>query len=134
MGIQYRKSKIRLNFLDEKPSRYKIQQLTYPAVTFKQLVTECSKSCGVNPAQTQAVVDALVDRLVHYMEIGHGVQMGSFGTFKPTFTVKAVKDYEDADVSTVKSRRVSFYPGKAFKDMLGELSISQASEYLNAGE
>lgn len=134
MGLQYRKSKFKLNFLDEKPERYKIQQLTYPAVTFQQLVNECSKSCGVNPAQTKAVIDALVDRLVHYMEIGHGVQMGNFGSFKPTFTVKSVKAYDAADASTVKSKRVSFFPGKAFKSMLGELTITQASEYLNAEE
>lgn len=134
MGLQYRKSKIKLNYLDEKPERYKIQQLTYPAVTFQQLVNECSKSCGVNPSQTQAVVNALVDRLVHYMEIGHGVQLGNFGSFKPTFTVKAVKEYDSADANTVKTRRISFFPGKAFKNMLGELAITQASEYLNAEE
>lgn len=134
MGLQYRKSKIKLNFLDDKPERFKIQQLTYPAVTFQQLVNECSKSCGVNPAQTKAVIDALVDRLVHYMEIGHGVQMGTFGSFKPTFTVKSVRDYDSADAGTVKSKRVSFFPGKAFKSMLGELAITQASEYLNVEE
>lgn len=132
MGLQYRKSKITLNFLKEKPSRFKIQQLTYPAVSFKQLVNECSQSCGINPAQTKAVIDALVNRLVHYMEIGHGVQMGEFGSFKPTFTVKAVKVYDDADATTVKTKRVSFFPGKAFKDMLGEMGLTQASDYLNA--
>lgn len=134
MGLQYRKSKITLNFLKEKPNRYKIQQLTYPAVTFQQLVNECSKSCGVNPAQTKAVIDALVDRLVHYMEIGHGVQMGNFGSFKPTFTVKSVKEYDNADATTVKAKRVTFYPGKSFKSMLGDLAITQASEYLNVEE
>lgn len=134
MGLQYRKSKIKLNYLENKPLRYKIQQLTYPAVSFQQLVNECSKSCGVNPAQSKAVIDALADRLIHYMEIGHGVQMGSFGTFKPTFTVKSVKVYDEADATTVKTKRVSFYPGKAFKNMLGELAITQASEYLNAEE
>ncbi|MCH5176059.1 MAG: HU family DNA-binding protein [Prevotellaceae bacterium] len=134
MGIQVRKSKIKLNYLEEKPERYKIQQLTYPAVTFTQLVSECSKSCGVNPAQTKAVIDALVDRLIHYMEIGHGVQMGNFGSFKPTITVRSVKQYDDANTDTVKTRRVTFFPGKAFKSMLGELSITQASEYLNDEE
>lgn len=134
MGLQYRKSKIRLNYLDEKPERFKIQQLTFPAVTFQQLVNECSKSCGVNPAQTKAVIDALVDRIIHYMEIGHGVKMGDFGSFKPTFTVKAVRNYDEANAETVKTRRITFFPGKAFKKMLGEMSILQGSEYLNVEE
>ena len=89
MGIQYRKAKMKLGFLEEKPEVYKLRQLTFPQVTFAQLVKECSDSCGVNTAQTKAVLDALINRLVHYMEIGHGVRMGDFGSFKPVFTSKA---------------------------------------------
>lgn len=131
MGLQYRKTKVTLNFKEDKPERYKIRQLTYPAVTFEELVSECATACGVNAAQTKAVIDALVNRLVHYMEIGHGVQMGQFGSFKPTFTSKTAKTYDEADASTVKRKKVQFYPGKMFKQMLGDLSISSASEGLN---
>lgn len=134
MGLQYRKSKIKLNYLDDKPERYKIQQLTFPVVNFKQLIEECSRSCGVNPSQTMAVVNALVDRLVHYMEIGHGVKVGTFGSFKPTFTVKTVKAYDDANASTIRTKRITFFPGGAFKDMLNTLEVSQASDYLNEEE
>ena len=134
MGLQYRKSKIKLNYLENKPLRYKIQQLTYPAVSFQQLVNECSKSCGVNPAQSKAVIDALADRLIHYMEIGHGVKVGTFGSFKPTFTVKTVKAYDDANASTIRTKRITFFPGGAFKDMLNTLEVSQASDYLNEEE
>ena len=89
-------------------------------------MSECATACGVNAAQTKAVIDALVNRLVHYMEIGHGVQMGQFGSFKPTFTSKTAKTYDEADASTVKRKKVQFYPGKLFKQMLGDLSISSA--------
>ena len=58
-----------LNFREEKPQVYKLRQLTYPAVTTSQLVAECANSCSVNPSQTKAVIDALVNRLVHYMAI-----------------------------------------------------------------
>ena len=134
MGLQYRKSKIQLNYLKEKPSRYKIQQLNFPPVDFNRLINECSKACGVHPAQSTAVINALVDRIVHYMEVGHAVKMGNFGSFKPMFTVRSVKVYDDADSSTVKTKRVRFYPGKAFRSMLGELEITQASDYLNGEE
>ena len=131
MGLQYRKAKVKLTFMEDKPERFKIRQLTYPAVSFEQLVSECSNSCGVNPAQTKAVIDALVNRLVHYMEIGHGVQMGDFGSFKPAFTSKTAKTYDEADASTVTCKKVYFYPGKAFRRMLGDMTISSASEALN---
>lgn len=134
MGLQYRKGKITLNFREGKPEMYKLMQLTYPQVTFEQLVKECSTACGVNPSQTKAVIDALISRLVLYMEIGHGVRMGDFGSFKPTFTCKAVKTLDKSTLETVKVKKIQFRPGKAFRDMLDDLSIEAASEALDVKE
>lgn len=126
MRIQYRKAKVRLTYREGKPEVYKLHQPTFPQVTFAQLVNECSNSCGVNPAQTKSVIDALVNRLVHYMEIGHSVKMGDFGSFKPVFNSKTAHTLEEATIDTVKVKKVSFYPGKAFKDMLSDLNMSEA--------
>ena len=126
MGIQYRKTKMVLNYRESKPEVYKLRQVTFPAVTFAQLVNECSQSCGVNTMQTKAVIDALVNRLVHYMEIGHGVKMGTFGSFKPTFNSKVAQSLEDTTLETVKVKKIQFFPGKAFKTMLNELSMTGA--------
>lgn len=131
MGIQYRKGKVTLNYREEKPQVYKLLQLTYPAVTTAQLISECSQSCGVNPAQTKAVIDALVNRLVMYMTLGHGVKMGEFGSFKPTFNSKTTQTLDEATEETIKVKKIQFYPGKAFKTMLEELSITEASEALS---
>ncbi len=125
---------MKLSFLEEKPEVYKLRQLTFPQVTFAQLVKECSDSCGVNTAQTKAVLDALINRLVHYMEIGHGVRMGDFGSFKPVFTSKAAKTLEECDETTIRQKKVTFYPGKAFKDMLDDLTVTSASEALDVKE
>lgn len=134
MAFGYVKRKIKLNFLKEKPTRYKLMQLTYPPVTYEQLVKEVSESRGVNTNQTRSVVDALLNRLIHYMEIGHAVQLGSFGSFKPTFTVKAVKMEEDADTTTVKRKRVTFFPGKDFKNMLEDMGFDDYSLFNLAAE
>ncbi|MBR0046251.1 MAG: HU family DNA-binding protein [Bacteroidaceae bacterium] len=134
MGIQARKAKMRLTYREGKPEVYKLRQLTYPAVTFTQLVSECANSCGVNPSQSKAVIDALVNRLVHYMELGHGVQMGDFGQFKPTFNSKTAHTLEETTLDTITVKKIQFYPGKAFKNMLSNLSITGASEALNVQE
>ena len=115
-----------MNFLDDKPTRYKVQQLTYPQVSYEQLVEEIAQSRGVNSNSTRAVVDALLNRLIHYMEIGHGVSLGSFGSFKPAITVKSVRDYDSADEGTVKVKKVRFYPGGQFQKMLKGLSVTSA--------
>ena len=137
MGIQYRKAKVTLTYRDEKPQVYKLRQLTYPQVTYEQLLGMV-QIVGVNRAQTRAVVDALLQSLVHYMEIGHGVKMGDFGQFKPTFLSKTVKTLDglegDEAMKTIKVKRIQFFPGKAFKDMLSNLAISAAGEALDVKE
>lgn len=134
MGLQYRKGKVVLNYRETKPEVYKLHQLTFPAVTFEQLVAECAYACNVNATQTKAVIDALVNRLIHYMEIGHGVQMGTFGSFKPTFNSKVAQTLEDTTTETIKLKKIQFYPGKAFKKMLSDLDITNASEALDVKE
>jgi len=131
MAVLYRKTKQTLNYLEEKPEVYRLQQLTLPAVTFAQLIKECSLSCGVNTSQTKAVIDALVDRIVHYMEIGHGVKMGEFGSFKPVITTKVSATLENLSGENVKQKKIRFFAGKAFKDMLDDLNVVGASEVLD---
>ena len=137
MGLMYRKAKVKLTYREEKPEVYKLRQLTYPAVTYDQLLGMI-QIVGVNRAQTKAVVDALLQSLVHYMELGHGVSLGTFGSFKPTFNSKTVKTLDglegDEALKTVKVKKIQFYPGKAFTQMLDSLSVSSAGEALDVKE
>lgn len=108
MGLQYRKAKVALNYRDNKPQVFKLVQFTYPAVTSDQLIAECATSCGV--------------------------KMGTFGSFKPVFTSKVAETLEETTPDTIKVKKIQFFPGKAFKNMLQELSISGATEAINAKE
>lgn len=134
MGLIYRKAKMVLNYLEDKPNVYKAQQVTFPAVTFDQLVNECSLSCGVNAAQTKAVIDALTDRLVHYMEIGHPVKLGIFGSFKPFFSAKTAKKIDEVNGETIRKKGIRFTPGRAFRNMLKELTVNEGSPILDMSE
>lgn len=124
MGMMARKAKMRLTYREGKPEVYKLRQLTYPQVTYDQLCGMI-QIVGVNQAQTKAVVDALLTSLVHYMEIGHGVSLGTFGSFKPVFNSKVARSLEETTLETVKVKKIAFYPGGAFKDMLSRISIDE---------
>lgn len=126
MPIVTRKTKVVLNYLEEKPEVFKLQQVTLPQVSTKQLIAECSNSCGVNPSQTKAVIDALVNRLVHYMEIGHPVQVGEFGSFSPRIRTKVSTKLEKLSVENVKQKVIRFIPGKALRDMIAENPVMGA--------
>ena len=83
------------------------------------------------------MVDALLNRLVHYMEIGHGVSLGSFGSFKPVFTSKVAQSYDEIE-DTLDGKgfrkKVRFYPGGKFADMLKGMTVTSASEVLDVPE
>ena len=125
-GLIFRKTKKVLNMLEEKPEVYKLQQIILPQVTTAQLINECSKSCGVNTSQTKAVIDALVDRLIHYMEIGHPVKVGEFGSFSPRIRTKVSTKLEKLSVENVKQKVIRFIPGKALRDMIAENPVMGA--------
>ena len=134
MGLQYRKARVVLNYRETKPQMFKLVQLTYPAVTTEQLIAECATTCGVNPAQTKAVIDALVDRIAHYLAIGHGVKVRNLGSFKPVFTSKVAETLEETTLETVRKKKIVFYPGKAFRGVIQDLSISSAGDAIGVKE
>ena len=102
---------------------YKVAAVRQQTVGYDALVKEVASSCGVHRTQTKAVVEALIDRLIHYMDFGMAVQLAEFGTFKPVIRTKAKKTAEEMDASNVVRRVVRFYPGKRMKEMLEDLSI-----------
>jgi len=125
-GFIVRKTKKTLEYLEEKPEVYKLQQIVLPQITFDTLVSEIANSCGVASPQTEAVVTALLNRLVHYMEIGHSVNLKKFGTFKPAIRTKVSATKENLSVENIKQKYVRFIPGKAFKSMLANMGTVEA--------
>lgn len=137
MSIVYRKVKKVLNFMEEKSEVYKLHQLTFPQVKFEELVDECSEACGVNRAQTKVVADAMLNRIIMYMKLGHGVRFGDFGTFKPTFTSKTTKtlnELNEETANTIKRKKVMFFPGGAFRTLMDNMSVVGGSEDLDVSQ
>ena len=131
MALIYEKRELVLNFKEDKPTVYRIAPVKQQQVTFEQLLNEVSNSCGVNRAQTKASIEALLDRMMLFMDYGMSVKLGDFGSFKPTINVKAQATVEDLGADNVVRRRIQFTPGKRFKTMLNGLSISTMGESAN---
>lgn len=127
MGFIVTKSAITLNFQKEKPTMYKLSLQSLPPVTFEQLISDVAESCGVNTTMSRAVVEGMINRMCRFMELGHTVQMGDFGSFKPTFSTKAQKTKDTVGADNVKSRRIRFYPGKRFKATLQKMTFINMS-------
>lgn len=78
MALIYEVRKQVLGFKEDKPTVYKVAAVRQQKVDFAKLVKEVSDSCGVHRTQSKAVVEALIDRLVHYMDFGMAVQLAEF--------------------------------------------------------
>ena len=124
MGLTYRKAKTKLTYREGKPEVFKMRQLTFPPLTYKQLLAEVVVA-GVNASQTAAVVEAVVNRMTFVLSLDHAVQFGSFGTFKPTFNSKVARTLEETNLDTLKVKKIQFYPGAAFRDMLSNLDLME---------
>lgn len=128
MGLIYRKGKQTLSYMEEKPEVWRARQLIYPKITESMLIEEISQSQGVPKTQTKAVIEALKNRLEHYMEIGHLVSLGDFGSFKPVFTSAVAKTKDELTADCVKVKKIAFFPGRDFKQMLQRLSVESTDQ------
>lgn len=131
MGLIIRKVKQTLHYKEDEPEVWKLSQISYPVVSYDALVEEVSQSRGENTNKTKAVIDAVVNRMVHYMSLGFAVRLGEFGTFKPKIRTKTAQDADELDASNIKQKLIQFYPGKQFRTMLKDLSVVAATESLN---
>lgn len=122
------KRAIKLNYKEGKPTAYKMAAVRQQKVTYDKLLDEVSNACGVNRAQSKAVIEALIDRMTMFMDYGMGVQLGDFGTFQPGIVSKAKASEDEVSSDDVRRVKIRYYPGKRFKDMLAQISLATFDE------
>lgn len=85
-----------------------------------------AQDTGARPAQVKMILDTLVESMMDWIEEGHGVKLGNFGSFMPT--VKSASS-EVADEAGVKRVWVTFYAGKELKERLDDVKYSTENEF-----
>lgn len=124
MSIPYRKRKKKIITPDhQQHEAWVMEQFSYEPVKFKDFVKECVMSQNVSSAQVRGIADAMSDRLRHYLELGHSVQIEGIGTLKPTFNAKSAETPEELGGELVRQVKVQFYPHKEFKEVLQHMEF-----------
>ena len=135
MSIRVKKVKCKLPYLKENPTVYKIAQVNEQPVTYSKLLENVTGRSGANKGMVKYVVDALIASMVDYMELGHRVQLGEFGTLKLRLRSRVQEKLEDVSVKDVASIAVQYIPGKEFRDLKNNINIEllpeQAEENTN---
>jgi predicted histone-like DNA-binding protein len=124
MSLIYKKTTKVLNFNKENPvTYYKLQQMKQSKVTYEQLKQDVLRASGLSKTQTQAAIDGMVESLCHFMELGHTVQLGGFGTIRPIFKTKAQDSMDKVGVDNVTRCKLILYPGKDLKATLKNITF-----------
>ena len=128
MGFRVSKQAITLHYRKDKPTAYKLQLVREQTVKYKQLCKNVAASTGIRKGEVEDVLDALSQQMAQMMEMGHPVQLGVIGTFKPTLRTKCAKSMDDLSADNVVRRRIQFIPGEIFKDMLADMDVETESD------
>lgn len=124
MSIPYRKRKKKVIMPDQSlREAWVMEQFSYEPIKFKDFVKECVMSQNVSSSQVKGIADAMSDRLRHYLELGHSVQIEGIGTLKPTFHAKSAETPEELGGELVRQVKVQFYPHKEFKEVLKNMEF-----------
>ena len=99
-------------------------------ITFEELVKECAESCGENSSKTKGVVEALMDRIAHFLKLGRTIEIDGIGTLKPSINSKSADTPEElGDPTTaIKGVKIRFYPHKPLQDAIAENGYEYQSE------
>lgn len=125
MGLKYIVTKQVFGFDQTKTAKFVPKQIVTGQVTFNKLCTQVGQICGAHRGTVQLVIAGLVDVLINNLDDGKSIQLGEFGTFRPSIKANASDTEEEADASKIYRRKIVFTPGSALKSAMNNTSITR---------
>jgi predicted histone-like DNA-binding protein len=126
MGVSITVQKRVLKFTENEKTVYVAKAQRGDVIMPDKIAKYVAKDTGAPQAQVKMILDTLVESMMDWIEEGHGVKLGNFGSFMPT--AKSASS-EDPDEVGVKRMWVTFYASKQLKDRLDEVKYSTVNEF-----
>lgn len=131
MGVSVAIKKRVLNFTENAKTVYVAQAQRGDVIMPDKIAKFVAQDTGARPAQVKMILDTLVESMMDWIEEGHGVKLGNFGSFMPT--VKSASS-EVAEEAGVKRVWVTFYAGKELKERLDSVKYNTENEFITQTE
>ena len=109
MGLQYVVAKRIFGFDKDKNVKYVAKSVGAGELDFDKLCAKVSRILGIH----RKTVDLVA------------VRLGDFGLFRPSFVGKSADTEAGVSASNIVRKRILFFPGKAFSQMLGNMSVTK---------
>lgn len=125
MGLQYVVIKRVFGFDKEKTEKYVAKSVGAGEMDFDKLCAKVSRILGVHRKLVDLVSQGLVDIMTEEIDDGKTIVLGEFGRFRPSFVGKSANKEEDVTAHNIVRKRILFLPGKAFSQMLENMSVTR---------
>ena len=124
MGVNIKVAKKVLHFTKEKTEIYVAKADRGDVIDPDKIAELIAKDTGARPAQVKMILNTLTDSMITWLEEGHGVKLGNFGSFMPSVRSASSENPEEVGV---KRMRLTFYPSKDLYTKVGAISYSKES-------
>ena len=126
MGVSVTVQKRVLKFTENEKTVYVAKAQRGDVIMPDKIAKYVAKDTGAPQAQVKMILDTLVESMMDWIEEGHGVKLGNFGSFMPT--AKSASSEVPEEVG-VKRMWVTFYASKQLKERLDEVKYSTTNEF-----
>lgn len=133
MALDIKIEKRKLNFQDDKNEVYVAVLDRNNVIETDKMANEIAIDTGARPAQVKMIINTLTDRMMAWLEEGHGVRLGELGSFLPSVRSQSG---ETADEASIKRVRMVFYPSRTLSRRVAAIStntVSVEGEETNTG-
>lgn len=124
MPLDVKIEKKTLNFTDDKKEVYVASADRNGVIDSDKIAQEVALDTGARPAQVKMILNTLNDRMLAWLEEGHGVRFGKLGSFLPSVRRQSG---ETADEAGVKRVKVVFYPSRELSKRVAAININTVS-------
>lgn len=131
MGVSVTVQKRVLKFTENEKTVYVAKAQRGDVIMPDKIAKYVAKDTGAPRAQVKMILDTLVESMMDWIEEGHGVKLGNFGSFMPT--AKSASSEVPEEVG-VKRMWVTFYASKQLKERLDEVKYSTVNEFADEAE
>lgn len=123
MPLGYKVQKKTFGFDKTKTEKYVATAQRNHTVSYEDILQEVAKQSRLSGGEVYSAIEALINVSITFMKQGHGVKLGDFGIFKPTFSAQSQETAENATAESITRKRILFQPGKKLKEFIGGLSV-----------
>ena len=94
----------------------------------KQIADDLVLISSLSRGDISSVIENLLDSIPKYLLRGYSVQLGDLGTLRISFSSEGADASDSFNVGMIRSKKILFTPGPAFKKILADLVFDKEKE------